>query len=59
MFLLDSMPHLLTFTVVYLKNIIYQERDAMDDDPLAFFISSEKSGWVSLDLSIPDKLYNW
>ena len=36
-----------------------QERDAMDDDPLAFFISSEKSGWVSLDLSIPDKLYNW
>ena len=32
---------------------------AMDDDPLAFFISSEKSGWVSLDLSIPDKLYNW
>ncbi len=27
--------------------------------PLAFFISSEKSGWVSLDLSIPDKLYNW
>ena len=33
--------------------------DAMDDDPLAFFISSGKSGWVSLDLSIPDKLYNW
>lgn len=25
MFLLDLMPHLLTFTVVYLKNIIYYE----------------------------------
>ena len=26
MFLLDLMPHLLTFTVVYLKNIIYYEK---------------------------------
>ena len=26
MFLLDSIPHLITFAVVYLKNIIYYEK---------------------------------
>jgi len=30
MFLLDLMPHLLTFTVVYLKNIIYYEKRYFD-----------------------------
>lgn len=43
-------------TPPYKGNMSMSGKKAMDGDPLTFFVSSEKPGWVGLDLGIPKQI---